>query len=370
MTKRDYYEILGVTNHASNEELKKAYRRMALKYHPDRNPGDKEAEEHFKDASEAYEVLSDAQKRKLYDQYGHAGLQNSGFSGFSNFEDIFGSDIFGSFSDIFSDIFGSGSSSYRRRQRPRRGSDLEYRMKIEFREAATGVNSTIEIPREETCTTCAGKGTKPGTSPITCSYCQGSGRVTHNQGLFNIRTTCPQCRGQGQTIKDPCPKCKGRGRVTESKKIQVKIPPGVDTGQRLRITGEGEAGSLGGPPGDLYIVIIVKEDEFFKRENDNILCKVPVSFPQAALGAEIDVPTLNGSHNLHIPKGTQSGDRLRIKNEGFPNLHDRRKGNLIVEVVVKTPMNLSAKQEELLREFADLSDEKVAGKKRKWNILF
>ncbi|MGA1868704.1 MAG: molecular chaperone DnaJ [bacterium] len=370
MTKRDYYEILGISNSASVEEIKKAYRRQALKYHPDRNPNDKSAEEKFKDASEAYEVLSDPEKRKLYDQYGHAGLQNSGFSGFSNFEDIFGSDIFGSFSDIFSDIFGSGSGSFRRRQRPRRGSDLEYRLNIEFREAATGISTTIEIPREETCSSCAGKGTKPGTSPSVCSYCQGSGRITHNQGLFNIRTTCPQCRGQGSIIKDPCPKCHGRGRVSETKKIHVKIPPGVDSGQRLRITGEGEPGSLGGPSGDLYILIIVKEDEFFKREGDDLLCNVTISFPQAALGAEIEVPTLNGTRTLHIPKGTQSGDKLRIKNEGFPNLHNHRKGFLIAEVIVKTPTSLSSRQEELLREFAALSHDDVSGKKKKWNILF
>ena len=242
-------------------------------------------------------------------------------------------------------------------------------MTIEFKESAIGVSQMVEIPRRETCSTCAGKGTKPGTSPVVCQYCQGSGRISHNQGLFSIRTTCPKCRGRGQMIKDPCPKCSGTGIVKESKKIQVKIPPGINTGQRLRIVGEGEAGTIGGQPGDLYVLVIVKDHEFFTRDNDNILIKIPISFTQAALGAEIDVPTLNGKHTLYIPSGTQTGDTLRIKHQGFPNVHGRGKGDQIVKLIVRIPTKLTRRQEDLLREFADISNEKVGEKKKKWNMF-
>ena len=350
MIKKDYYEVLEVSKNASQESIKKAYRQMALQYHPDRNPGNPEAEDKFKEASEAYEVLSDPQKRSLYDRFGHAGLKDSGFTGF-NFDDIFGSDIFTSFGDIFGDFFGTRTGRARS-PRPTRGADLRQDIEISFREAAFGVEKDIEVERYEICQTCQGTRVRPGTSPTVCRYCEGRGQVRHIQGFLSISTTCPQCRGEGQVIETPCPDCRGKGQSPKKRKLHLKIPAGVDNNSQLRVSGEGAVGERGGPPGDLYVFIRVKEDEFFSRQDDDVLCDIPISFTQAALGAEIQIPTLDGSHKLQIPRGTQSGTVFRIKKAGFPNVYGRGKGDQQVKVIVKIPTKLSKQQEELLREFA------------------
>jgi len=354
--KRDYYEVLGVNRDASDGELKSAYRKLALKYHPDRNPDDKDAEEMFKEASEAYEVLRDSQKRSLYDQFGHQGLEGSGFHGFGGFEDIFSS-----FSDIFEDFFGFGGGR-RSRTRAQRGSDLRYDISLSFMEAAFGTETEIEIEKMEKCQPCEGTGCEPGTTPETCGQCQGSGQVSRSQGFFTVRTTCHQCRGTGQHIANPCSVCRGTGQVLERKKVSIKIPAGVDSGSRLRLTGEGEAGIYGGPPGDLYVFINVKPHEFFKRNETDIICQVPISFVQAALGDKIMIPTLDGEKELAIPKGAQPGDLLRFHGEGIPSLHGKRRGDQIIQVLVKTPTGLTKKQEALLKEFADLETEKFSNK--------
>ena len=350
MIKKDYYEILEVPRNATAEEIKKAYRKKALQYHPDRNPGNPEAEEKFKEASEAYQVLSDPQKRSLYDQFGHAGLQNSGFTGFS-FDDIFGSDLFSSFSDIFGDLFGFRASRAAR-QRPTRGADLAQEISISFREAAFGLETDIEVERYEPCPTCQGSGTRPGTSPKVCRVCGGRGQIQRVQGFLSITTTCPQCRGAGQVIESPCPECRAVGKILRQRKLHVKIPAGVDNGSQLRLLGEGALGERGGPPGDLYISIRVKEDDFFSRQGDDVLCTIPISFAQAALGAEIEVPTLYGPHKLTIPRGTQSDTVMRIPKAGFPNVYGKGKGDQLVKLKVKVPTSLTPRQEELLREFA------------------
>jgi len=349
MEDKDYYKILGVSRNATEEEIKKAYRKLAMQYHPDRNPGDKEAEEKFKLASEAYEVLRDPQKREIYDHYGIEGLKGTGFTGFRGFEDIFST-----FSDIFEDFFGFGTST-RRRTRPRQGADLRYDLKISFYDAAFGKETEIEIPKNVTCDTCNGTGIKPGTRPVVCPLCKGRGQVTRSQGFFTISTTCSQCHGEGQYIPHPCKDCRGTGKVKKKKKIQISIPPGVDSGSKLRIRGEGEEGERGGPPGDLYVFIYVEPHEFFTREGDDLICQVPISFPQAALGAEIEVPTLDGKRTLTIPRGIESGEFLKIKGEGFPKLKGSGRGDLIVQILVKTPKNLTKRQEELLREFEEIT---------------
>lgn len=349
MEDKDYYKILGVSRNATEEEIKKAYRKLAMQYHPDRNPGDKEAEEKFKLASEAYEVLRDPQKREIYDHYGIEGLKGTGFTGFRGFEDIFST-----FSDIFEDFFGFGTST-RRRTRPRQGADLRYDLKISFYDAAFGKETEIEIPKNVTCDTCNGTGIKPGTRPVVCPLCKGRGQVTRSQGFFTISTTCSQCHGEGQYIPHPCKECRGAGKVKKKKKIQISIPPGVDSGSKLRIRGEGEEGERGGPPGDLYVFIYVEPHEFFTREGDDLVCQVPISFPQAALGAEIEVPTLDGKRTLTIPRGIESGEFLKIKGEGFPRLKGSGRGDLIVQILVKTPKNLTKRQEELLREFEEIT---------------
>lgn len=356
--KRDYYEILGVSKSASEAELKAAYRKLALQYHPDRNPDNKAAEDKFKEAAEAYDVLRDPQKRQLYDQYGHRGLEGSGFSGFGGFEDIFSS-----FGDIFEDFFGFGG---RRggRNRARRGADLRYDLTIDFMAAAFGVETTIDLEKQETCLRCEGKGTEPGTQPETCPQCRGAGQVGRSQGFFTIRTTCPQCRGAGQIIGSPCKECRGNGHNLVRKTVSVKIPGGVDNGSRLRLSNEGEAGSLGGPPGDLYVFIHVKPHDFFKREDIDVICQIPISFIQATLGDKIKVPTLNGEHSLEVPKGTQFGDVFRLRGEGIPSLRNGRRGDLIVQVTIKTPTNLNKKQEALLKEFAQVEESKL-GKRLK-----
>jgi len=360
-TKKDYYEILGVQRDASNDELKSSYRKLALKFHPDRNPGDKAAEDQFKEAAEAYEVLRDPEKRGLYDQYGHAGLEGSGFSGFGGFEDIFSS-----FGDIFEDFFGF-SGRRRSGSRAQRGSDLRYDLTLGFMEAAFGIETEINIEKMETCPTCNGDRCEPGTGPESCRQCGGMGQITRNQGFFTVRSTCPVCRGEGQAIPNPCTGCRGSGQVAVAKKVSVKIPAGVDNGSRLRLTGEGEPGRRGGPQGDLYVFIYVEEHAFFQRRDSDIICTVPISFVQAALGDKIKVATLNGDKKLPIPKGTQPGDVLYFKGEGIPSLRTGRRGDQVIQVEIKTPTHLSKRQETLLREFAELESSKLSKKLK--NIL-
>ena len=362
MEDKDYFRILGVSREASEEEIKKSYRKIAMLYHPDRNPGSKEAEEKFKLASEAYEVLRDPEKREIYDRYGIEGLKGTGFTGFRGFDDIFSA-----FGDIFEDFFGFGSP-YKRRTRARQGADLRYDLKISFYEAAFGIETEIDIPKNATCEECNGTGAKPGTYPTQCPNCKGTGQVTRSQGFFTISTTCSQCHGDGKFIPHPCKECRGAGKVRKNKKIQIKIPPGVDMGSKLRIRAEGEPGERGGPSGDLFIFIYVEPHDFFLREGDEIVCQIPISFPQAALGAEMEIPTLNGKKTISIPKGTESGEIFRIKGEGFPKLKGYGRGDQLVQVIVKTPKNLTKRQEEILREF-----EEVSGRKEKeegWRKLF
>ena len=366
MVKKDYYEILGVSRDATEEEIKKAYRRLALQYHPDRNPGNKEAEEKFKEASEAYEVLRDPEKRRLYDQFGHEGLKSTGFSGFTGFEDIFSS-----FSDLFEEFFGFSGFGRKRQRYTQRGADLRYDLTITLREAAFGKEKELRINKRVVCDTCRGSGTKPGTSPITCPQCKGRGQIIHSQGFFTISSTCPTCRGEGTIISHPCKSCKGTGKTVKTKTIKVKIPAGIESGMRLRIAGEGEPGERGGPPGDLYVVIHIEEDPFFKRYNNDVYCQIPITFSQAALGAEIEVPTLDGkTHKLTIPRGTQTGETFKIKGAGIPYLHGRGRGDEIVEVVVKTPTNLTKRQEELFRQLAELEKENNESVKDKFFKLF
>jgi molecular chaperone DnaJ len=360
-TKRDYYEILGVQRDASNDELKSSYRKLALKFHPDRNPDDQNAEDQFKEAAEAYEVLRDPEKRGLYDQYGHAGLEGSGFSGFGGFEDIFSS-----FGDIFEDLFGF-SGQRRSGTRAQRGSDLRYDLNLDFMDSAFGTETEINIEKMETCPTCNGERCEPGTGPESCRQCGGMGQITRNQGFFTVRSTCPVCRGEGQAIPHPCTGCRGSGQVAVAKKVSVKIPAGVDNGSRLRLTGEGGPGRRGGPQGDLYVFIYVEDHDFFQRRDSDIICTVPISFVQAALGDKIKVPTLNGDKKLQVPKGTQPGDVLYFKGEGIPSLRTGRRGDQIMQVDIKTPTHLSKQQETLLREFAELESGKLSKKLK--NIL-
>jgi molecular chaperone DnaJ len=358
MAKRDYYEVLGVSRSATEEEIKKSYRKLALKYHPDRNSEDPTAEEKFKEAAEAYEVLHDAEKRSLYDRYGHEGLKSAGFQGFQGFDDIFSS-----FGSIFEEFLGFGGRQ-RGRRASRAGSDLRYDLQIVFEEAVFGTEKILEFEKLETCIQCLGKRAAPGSSPTTCSTCGGLGQVERRQGFFAVRTTCPYCRGEGMMITDPCSTCRGTGMVQAAKKLSVKIPAGVDDGARLRLTGEGEEGSNGGPPGDLYVIIHVAPHEFFERHGNDLHCRIPISFPQAALGADLEVPSLYGPQPLTIPRGTQTGETLHMHGCGVPDVRGGRRGDQIVHMVVKTPTHLSARQEELLREFAALDGEATKAKKR------
>ncbi len=359
MTKRDYYEILSIHRDATDDEVKKAYRKMALQYHPDRNPGDKDAEEKFKEAAEAYEVLSNPEKRNLYDQFGHEGLRNTGFSGFRGFEDIFSSfgDIFG-----FGDLFGSATG--RRRTGPQAGADLRYNLIISFQEAVFGTEQEFEFEKMETCGECHGEGAEPGTHRMTCPTCRGKGQVGRSQGFFMISTTCSRCRGQGTIVERPCKVCHGAGKVRRHKKLSVKIPAGVDSGARLRIQGEGEEGVRGGPPGDLYVFIEVKPDKIFERDGVDVYCEVKIAFTQAVLGAEIEVPGLESRQTLTIPRGTQTGKVFRIDGAGIPSLRGYRRGNEYVKIILQTPKNLSQEEEELLRKFAELRGDDVAPKKK------
>lgn len=350
---KSYYEILGVSKDASAESIKKAYRKQAMKYHPDRTQGDAAAEAKFKEAAEAYEVLSDLQKRRIYDTYGKEGLRNSGYSGPGTSEDIFSH-----INDMFGDIFGFGGGGRGRRRDPNapvQGEDLRYDIKITFMEAVHGVNREVEVTKKETCWTCEGIGARPGHKPQVCPTCQGRGQVIRSQGFFQVSTTCSRCNGSGQIITDPCNDCHGEGLINRSKRVSVRIPAGVDTGSRMRLSGEGEGGRRGGPSGDLYVVIHVDEHEYFQRDGQTIYLRLPVSMARAALGCDAEVPTIHGTAKLKIPAGTQSGERFSLRGEGVPSLRGGGKGEMVVEIQVQTPTKLTKEQKELLRQFDELS---------------
>ena len=362
MSKRDYYEVLGVDKGVSEKDLKKAYRRVAMKYHPDRNPDDKEAEDKFKEASEAYEVLSDSQKRAAYDQFGHAGVEGQGGmgggQGFGNFSDIFG--------DVFGDIFGGGGGQ-RGRGGPARGADLRYTLDLSLEDAVKGTSVKIRVPTLVSCETCTGSGAKPGTSPVTCTTCGGVGQVRMQQGFFSVQQTCPNCRGKGTIISDPCVDCHGQGLIEEAKTLSVKVPAGVDTGDRIRLAGEGEAGADGGPSGDLYVQVAVKEHPIFQRDGKNLYCEVPISFVDAALGGELDVPTLDGRVKLKVPAETQTGKLFRLRGKGVTPVRGGSAGDLMCRVIVETPVNLSNKQKDLLKELKQsMSGDKNSPKQSSW----
>ena len=357
--KRDYYEILGVNRDADAQELKSRYRKIALKYHPDRNPGDKEAEEHFKEAAEAYKVLSDPEQRRIYDQFGHEGLNGMNGGGAGGFEDIFSS-----FGDIFEEFFGFRGGR-RSQGGAMRGSDLRYDLTIDFMDAAFGIDTEIDVEKLVMCSNCQGSGAKPGTEPEICSQCRGTGQYIRTQGFFSVKSTCPNCRGQGKIITEPCPECRGRQQVVDSKKVSLKIPAGVDNGSKLRLAGEGEPGVNGGPPGDLYVFLRVKLHEYFERRNNDIICKVEISFVQAALGDKVTVPTLEGEETVTIPRGTQYGDTFRLPGEGIASLRTHIRGDEIVQVELKTPKHLNKRQEELLREFSKIESEKFTTRIKK-----
>ncbi|APR04890.1 molecular chaperone DnaJ [Thauera chlorobenzoica] len=350
MSKRDYYEVLGVNRDASDDEIKKAYRKLAMKHHPDRNPDNKGAEEKFKEAKEAYEMLSDPQKKAAYDRYGHAGVDPSmgagpGAQGFDGFSDAFG--------DIFGDLFGAGRGGSR--SNVYRGADLRYNLEITLEEAARGAEKTIRIPTVEECATCHGSGAKPGTQPKPCPTCNGHGQVRVQQGFFSIQQTCPKCHGSGKIIPDPCRDCGGAGRVKKHKTLEVKIPAGIDEGMRLRHAGHGEPGVNGGPPGDLYVEIHIRKHAMFERDHDDLHCEMPISISTAALGGEIEIPTLEGMARLKIPAETQSGKVFRLRGKGIKNVRSHVHGDLMCHVVVETPVNLTERQKELLREFEEIS---------------
>jgi molecular chaperone DnaJ len=349
----DYYETLGISRNATPEEIKTAYRRLALKYHPDKNPGDKAAEERFKLLSEAYQVLADTEKRQLYDLYGHAGLAGMDVGGFGGFEDIFSS-----FGEVFEDFFGFGGRR-RGRPRPQPGADLRHRVILTLDQVLTGIDTSLEVERRAPCRICQGTGLTPGTRPQTCSRCHGRGQVGQARGLLKIFTTCPECRGAGSLITTPCRECQGAGAIREKKQVSLRIPPGVDTGTRLRLRGEGEAGAAGGPPGDLYIEVQVAAHDLFTREGKNLQYRTQLSFVEAALGSEVEIPTLNSQTRLTIPSGTQPGATFRIPGEGIPSLRGNSRGDLVVEVELKTPTNLTRRQEELLKEFLKLSEKET-----------
>jgi molecular chaperone DnaJ len=357
VAKRDYYEVLGVNRDASEDEIKKAYRKLAMKWHPDRNPDNPKAEEHFKEAKEAYEVLTDAQKRPAYDQFGHAGVDpaaaagaGAGFGqGAAGFGDIF--------SDIFGEIFGGARGG---RSNVFRGADLRYNMEIALEQAAHGFETKIRIPTLAECETCHGSGAKPGTHPQTCGTCRGAGQVRVSQGPFSMAQTCPRCHGSGKTIAHPCVACHGAGRVKHQKTLSVKIPAGVDEGDRVRLSGEGEAGVNGGPPGDLYVQVHLKPHPVFQRDHDDLHCEMPVSFATAALGGEIRIPTLDGSAHIKVPSETQSGKTFRLRGKGIKGVRSHAPGDLYCHVVVETPVSLTARQRELLHEFEAISQKDSA----------
>jgi len=362
MAKRDYYEVLGVSRDAPEKEIKKAYRRLAMKYHPDRNSDDPDSDDKFKEASEAAEILTDTEKRGTYDQFGHAAFENGGGGrqqGNGNFGSIF--------DDVFGDIF-SGGGGRGGRSGAQRGSDLKYILELTLEDAVRGTNPKIKIPTLVECMECLGSGAKKGTAPISCVQCGGMGQVTARQGFFSIQQACPRCRGTGKMISDPCGKCRGQGRVEEQKTLSVKVPGGVDTGNRIRLTGQGEAGANGGPAGDLYVEIHVRDHQIFTREEEHLYCEVPISFVDAALGGELEVPTLDGKVNLKIPKETQTGKLFRLRGKGVDvsKIRGGGIGDLYCRVTVETPVKLSKRQKELLQEFAGESDAKQSPKQTGW----
>lgn len=353
MSKTDYYEMLGVQQGADEKELKGAFRKLAMKFHPDRNPGDEEAERKFKEIGEAYEVLKDPQKRAAYDRFGHAAFENGGMGG-GGAAGGFGA---GGFADIFEDIFGDMMGGGRRRSGGReRGADLRYNMEVSLEEAYAGKTAQIHVPTSASCETCSGSGAKPGTSPVTCAMCSGSGRVRAAQGFFSIERTCPQCQGRGQTITDPCEDCSGQGRVTQERSLSVNIPAGIEDGTRIRLAGEGEAGLRSGPAGDLYIFLSIRPHEFFQRDGSDLYCKIPISMTTAALGGAFEVATLDGTQTrVKVPEGTQSDRQFRLKGKGMPILRQPNIGDLYIQVDVETPQNLTKRQRELLSEFEEIS---------------
>lgn len=362
MDKRDYYQVLGVSRQSSEDEIKKSYRKLALKYHPDRNPGNKEAEESFKEAAEAYEVLRDAQKRQIYDTYGHEGLKGAGFNGFRGFEDIFSS-----FGDVFQEFFSFGfGGSPRQRTAARPGDDLLYDLTLSFEEAVFGTEKEVEIETFGRCEKCSGTGAEPGSHEATCPMCQGRGQVVQSQGFFRVSATCARCQGTGQVIVSPCEECHGQGRVKRKKKVQVKVPAGVDSAMRLRLREEGESGYRGGVAGDLYVRLHVQPHELFDRDGDHLYGKVSISFAQAILGDQIEVPTLEGVKDLNIEAGAQPGTVVRFAGEGVPRLKGYGRGDLFIEIEVKIPEHVSSRQTELIREFMEIEKEKDGHKLRKW----
>ena len=357
MSKRDFYEILGLAKNASDEEIKKAYRKLAMKYHPDRNPDSKQAEDKFKEAKEAYEMLSDPQKRDAYDRYGHAGVDPNmggggggfGGAGAGGFSDAFG--------DIFGDIFGGGNGGGRSRGGPQvyRGADLRYNLEISLEQAAHGFDTTIRVPSWDECDTCHGSGAKPGTAPTACGTCGGQGQVRMQQGFFSIQQTCPKCHGAGKVIPEPCTACSGAGRIKRNKTLEVKIPAGIDDGMRIRSTGNGEPGMNGGPPGDLYVEIHIKQHAVFQRDGDDLHCEMPITFAKATLGGEIEVPTLSGKVSFSVPEGTQTGKTFRLRGKGIKGVRSGFPGDLFCHVLIETPIKLTDKQKDLLKEFEKLT---------------
>jgi len=360
MADQDYYEVLGVGRDASPEQIKSAYRKMAMKYHPDRNRDDPDAEEKFKQAAVAYEVLNEPDKRARYDRYGKAGLEGTGFRGFSDISDIFDAfgDIFGG-GGIFGDLFGGG-----RGRRGGRGASLRCGLEIDFTEAVRGASKTIEVRRQEHCTTCKGSGAKPGTQPVACRTCGGAGQVIQAQGFFRMQTVCPTCRGEGHRIESPCSDCRGKGRTPVNREVTVHVPAGVDTGTRLRISGEGEPGANGAPRGDLYCDIEVRPHPFFERHGSDLVCNVPITYAQATLGSTLEVPTLEGPHNLRVPKGTPAGHVFQLKGRGVPDPRGYGRGDLFVQTVVEVPKKMTQRQEELLRELAELEQAHVSPQRK------
>jgi molecular chaperone DnaJ len=350
VSKADYYEVLGVSRDVSDQELKSAYRKQALKYHPDRNPGDHSAEEKFRLASEAYQVLCDPDKRAVYDRYGHAGL--NGHSGFSGSPFAGGVDLGDIFGDLFGEMFNVGGSQ-QRGSRQQRGDDLRFDMTIDFEHACFGTEQEVRIRRLETCATCQGRGTASSRGPSVCSQCQGRGQLRYQQGFFSVARTCSACGGAGQVIGDPCTTCRGQTRISSEFKLNVKVPPGVEDGTRIRYTGEGDAGRSGGPRGDLYVVLSVRAHDFFERQGNDLHCVIPISFPQAALGDEFEIPGIDGAIGLKIPEGTQSGREIRVRGRGVPFLNDKGRGDLIVKVLVQIPRKLSRQQRELVNKLSE-----------------